>query len=302
MRVNIGMNRNKILVISIFVLFFGSNVNATNIDDGFKYAWGSNCGWINFGTLIGNVVISNDKLIGYAWNDNYGWINLAPSAGGIINNNGKLSGLAWGEGLGYVDFNGVSINSDGYFLGYASSTNCGLINFNCANTNNCTLNNFKVRTTWRPVSNTWVGGCGDLCQAGIMSTPTLIPILHPTSIPTVIPLPVSTPVKDPLTLTVSEKTINASKISKFIFSRNLKLSMIGNDVKELQKFLNNQGFIVAEKGAGSLGNETNYFGLYTKRALIKFQEKFAENILNPLSLLRGTGIFGDKTRNFINNL
>lgn len=58
---------------------------------------------------------------------------------------------------------------------------------------------------------------------------------------------------------------------KYIFTRNLYLGMKGDDVKELQKFLNAHGYIVAASGAGSIGNETLYYGYATRAAVMKFQ-------------------------------
>lgn len=86
-----------------------------------------------------------------------------------------------------------------------------------------------------------------------------------------------------------------------IFSRNLYLGLSGNDVKQLQIYLNNNGFIVSEFGSGSLGNETEFFGKSTKKALIKFQEAYSKEILNPVGAKIGTGYFGLSTRNFINS-
>jgi peptidoglycan hydrolase-like protein with peptidoglycan-binding domain len=68
--------------------------------------------------------------------------------------------------------------------------------------------------------------------------------------------------------------------------------MTGSDVKQLQIFLNSQGFTVAKKGAGSLGYETTYFGLLTQKALAKFQKA---NGITP-----AVGYFGPITRSFIN--
>ncbi|MCX6716637.1 MAG: Ig-like domain-containing protein [Candidatus Taylorbacteria bacterium] len=71
-------------------------------------------------------------------------------------------------------------------------------------------------------------------------------------------------------------------------TRNLSQGMTNNDVKTLQIFLNNQGFTIAKSGAGSPGKETNYFGLATKSALMKFQSKYG---IKPVS-----GLFGPVTR------
>lgn len=82
-----------------------------------------------------------------------------------------------------------------------------------------------------------------------------------------------------------------------IFTRSLFAGMRGDDVRELQKFLNTDALTrVADAGAGSLGNETDYFGPATKSALIKFQEKYRAEILIPAGLTAGTGFFGEKTR------
>lgn len=89
----------------------------------------------------------------------------------------------------------------------------------------------------------------------------------------------------------------------FIFTRTLKAGMRGEDVRILQEFLNeNYETLVANTGAGSTGYETTYFGPATKRALIKFQEKYNTEILSPFGLTFGTGILGPKTREKINTL
>ncbi len=93
---------------------------------------------------------------------------------------------------------------------------------------------------------------------------------------------------------------NASNPSPFI--RDLKFGMSGDDVKQLQIFLNTHGYPVALTGLGSSGNETDYFGALTKLALIKFQEANAKYILVPHLLKKGTGFFGPTTRGFINSI
>jgi peptidoglycan hydrolase-like protein with peptidoglycan-binding domain len=85
-----------------------------------------------------------------------------------------------------------------------------------------------------------------------------------------------------------------------IFTRSLKAGITGGDVRALQIFLNTHGFILALGGPGSPGLETNLFGALTRSALIKFQEANAKDILAPLGLTHGTGIFGPATMAFVN--
>ncbi len=86
------------------------------------------------------------------------------------------------------------------------------------------------------------------------------------------------------------------------FTRNLTTGDTGADVMELQKFLNTNGYTVAVTGAGSVGNETEYFGPATAGAVAAFQEAYASEILAPLGLTAGTGYFGASTRAKANEL
>ena len=88
----------------------------------------------------------------------------------------------------------------------------------------------------------------------------------------------------------------------FCFNKNLVLSESDSDVKILQMFLNENGSIVAQSGAGSYGEETDYFGNKTKEALINFQETYSDSILKPLGLIQGTGYFGNSTRKKANEI
>lgn len=87
----------------------------------------------------------------------------------------------------------------------------------------------------------------------------------------------------------------------YLFTRDLTLYAVGPDVLALQRYLNRNGFLIAASGPGSLGQETSYFGLLTRLALIRFQNAHAATILYPSGLTQGTGYFGPSTRMFINS-
>ncbi len=80
--------------------------------------------------------------------------------------------------------------------------------------------------------------------------------------------------------------------SGFVFGKNLETGTIDPDVKELQKFLNNNGFVITDSGPGAPGQETDKFGAFTRNALIKYQ------IANGIS--PALGYFGADTRAVVN--
>src|SRR3989344_9039734 len=82
-------------------------------------------------------------------------------------------------------------------------------------------------------------------------------------------------------------------LSQLVFIRNLSFGSRGEDVLQLQKTLNkNPETQIAETGLGSPGQETSYFGYLTKNAIIKLQNKFKSEILDPIGLSQGTGFVG----------
>jgi hypothetical protein len=103
------------------------------------------------------------------------------------------------------------------------------------------------------------------------------------------PASVTTPVPSSTNSTVVKITA-----TKFVFKNNLYYGLTHKDVKELQKFLNAHGFVVAKTGYGSPGHESTYFGQATRAALIKFQK--AKKI-SPAA-----GYFGPLTRKVVNGM
>lgn len=86
----------------------------------------------------------------------------------------------------------------------------------------------------------------------------------------------------------------------FTFTRSLTIGSVGEDVRALQQLLNDEGFTVSASGAGSPGSESDYFGTLTQQALIKYQNFYRADILEPVGLQFGTGYFGPSTITFIN--
>ena len=155
-----------IFIVSLYSLIrYATATEPTNIKAEYKFAWSENGGWFNFGSGDGGVMVADSSLTGYIWSENLGWISLncsnnnscAESDYKITNDNeGNLSGYAWGENIGWVNFaptnGGVHIDAEGVFSGYAWSENTGWIVFNCQDLDVCSDSDFKVKTTWIPLS------------------------------------------------------------------------------------------------------------------------------------------------------
>ncbi len=132
-------------------------------------------------------------------------------------------------------------------------------------------------------SSVYTTTCGVLNVTVSVPAP-VIPVVPVVPVQTVVPTPaVSTGVS----------VSNDQKNIGYQFKKNLILGTVDVEVKELQKYLNENGFTVAKSGAGSVGKETTKFGAATKAALIKFQKA---NKITP-----AVGYFGPVTRKFVNS-
>lgn len=80
-----------------------------------------------------------------------------------------------------------------------------------------------------------------------------------------------------------------------VFEVNLKYGDKGDDVAKLQEVLIEEGLLEKELNTG-------WFGPLTKTAVIKFQEKYASDVLAAWGLTKGTGMVGSTTRDKLNEL
>lgn len=95
-----------------------------------------------------------------------------------------------------------------------------------------------------------------------------------------------------LSLSIEEKK---EEQEQFTFNQNLWLGVRGEDVKALQEILIKEG-VWPRSDIGATG----YFGSITQEAVVRYQEKYTSEILEPLGLKKGTGYLGSSTRIYLN--
>ncbi|MBZ9569670.1 hypothetical protein KJA16_01990 [Patescibacteria group bacterium] len=83
---------------------------------------------------------------------------------------------------------------------------------------------------------------------------------------------------------------------EFQFKSDLKSGSQGKEVEELQKCLAKDPEIYPE------GKVTGFFGNLTKKAVIRFQEEYAKEILEPWGFKKGTGLVSRTTRTKLNEI
>lgn len=99
-----------------------------------------------------------------------------------------------------------------------------------------------------------------------------------------------TDIKEKLALINNNKTCQILNDLYFGLKNNSEVSC-------LQNFLKDQGNTIYSEGL-----ITGNFLMLTNGAVIRFQEKYSDEILKPLGLIKGTGYVGEKTKNMINEL
>ncbi len=118
------------------------------------------------------------------------------------------------------------------------------------------------------VLSTGLTGTVNETLTGIVVTP---PVVTPTSTGGGSGGGGGTPITTPVGILSSAEIISTSSAPDLLTTL-LVFGTTDSEVIILQRFLNSQGYIVSTSGSGSPSNESNYFGVKTKNALIKFQK------------------------------
>lgn len=131
---------------------------------------------------------------------------------------------------------------------------------------------------------------GSLIQTHAQSTPSPVVIITPITSSSTSSSYLATLLDQVAALTQQLNQLKNSQTGSditYTFTRSLSLNMKGEDVRNLQKFLNTHGFVISASGAGSVGNETTQFGGLTFKMLKVYQASVG---------LPATGFFGPLTR------
>ena len=165
-----------------------------------------------------------------------------------------------------------------------------------------------------PAIDTGGGGTPNPAPVVLPVTPPVTPDVTPPVTPPVTP-DVTPPVVKPISeMTVPELQAEITRITALInqliasigtvaiepttgkITKVLKYGMDDAEVTLLQTWLAKDSEVYPE------GIVSGWFGSLTKAAVIKFQDKFANEVLTPLGLSGGTGLVGASTRAKLNSL
>ena len=117
-------------------------------------------------------------------------------------------------------------------------------------------------------------------------------IVHPVVAPAAV-----TPAASVSSPTGTNSVSSQSTTGIHLFETNMKQGSTISDVVLLQELLKGMGPSIYPEGL-----TTGYFGPATSKAVVRFQEKYSEEILAPLGQTKGTGHVFEYTRNKLNNL
>ncbi len=127
-----------------------------------------------------------------------------------------------------------------------------------------------------------------------------IPAIEPVVIPVLPTNPTTDDIRTVLSALTKQVAYLQAKLNSIppagSFSRSLSSGMSGDDVSALQNVLKSHGSDIYPQGL-----VTGYFGEATRKAVIKFQEKYSEEVLKPNGLTNGTGYVGSATLKKLND-
>ena len=284
------------------------------------YSWSENTGWINFNpSTYGVSINASGEFMGYAYGENIGWLSFncsndnscstvdykvktdwRPASIEIINPvcNNKIDDDADGK-IDYPSDPGCSslddtdetdvVIEESHNHGGGGSGGGGSVPPPSTNVKPPLPNTIITQIEGCALGNLFSSTSGKLCIVGVIPT-----------LPGVLVIPGCDNRTTGFSMTTGKSCIGnsltANPISTTTKFYNLGTTVLrsgsnNEGVKELQRFLNSKGYTVSLFGSGSIGFETNYFGLKTKQALIKFQNYVG---------LKPDGIVGTITKNIIN--
>ncbi len=231
---------------------------------------------------------SASSSIAYGLDASYGTISTSTES---TSHSVILTGLSAGTTYHYnvlaVDTAGnISTSTDATFTTTAASpASSGGFSSTQTTTGGVTITTSnQIQTTILPTLNI----ASTTLQVQLAST-------TPTNINTVISAtsPIFTTPTQPQSLQTQKQVFINPNGTPFIFTNTLTTTSPQNtDIQKLQVFLNSIGYIIAPKGPGSYGLETNKFGPATKNALLKFQK--------AAGIKGANGVFGPATRAYVN--
>ncbi len=100
---------------------------------------------------------------------------------------------------------------------------------------------------------------------------------------------------------LSDFSVSTAAAPRIYFTEDLSIGSVGSEVVFLKKVLNSDPATAIVK-TGSAAALENVFDADTAAAVIKFQEKYAADILTPAGLVHGTGTVGAATRKKLNEI